>query len=209
MPLTVNPFVDDPDKAEVFELGYLAGLQDPDADPFLPLSPELLDVFNQGVKAGRADIPQPVAGEGSSNWVKRSELGADEGITDLIEHVAIEAVFEIPAHMFKLVELGLVGVVISVLGIPGDVELRPLEPDFSEEYSGPDTDANVSYVAACSRSDHPLVMAGVTPEGYWAGTGTNDFNEALKEALRHGHPETLVARCSTTDNTCGPVWAAT
>jgi hypothetical protein len=200
MSLTSNPFVADPDKAEVFEMGYLAGLQDPDPDPLLPLSPELLEVYRQGAAAGRAD--------GSSmSWLKKSDLDPNEGIHELAEHVAIEAIFEIPAHMFKLFGLGLAGLVISVVGIPGDVRLQPLE-DFSEEYGGPESDANVSYVAVCSRTDHPQVMVGVTSDGYWAGTPTNDFNEALKETLRHGHPEALVARCSTTDNTCGPVWVA-
>jgi hypothetical protein len=199
MPLTSNPFADDPDKAEVFELGYLAGLQDPNTPPLLVLSPELLDVYNQGTAAGRADD--------SASWVLKSDLNSNEGIEELVEHISIEAIFELSAHMFKLVGLGLAGLVVSVVGIPGDVRLQPLE-DFSEEYGGAESDANVSYVAACSRTDHPQAMVGVTSDGYWAGTPTNDFNEALKEALQHGHPETLVARCSTTDNTCGPVWIA-
>jgi hypothetical protein len=34
MPLTKNPFADDPDKAEVFEMGYLLTLQGIDDDRF-------------------------------------------------------------------------------------------------------------------------------------------------------------------------------
>jgi len=204
MPLTKNPFADDPDKAEVFEMGYLLTLQGVDDDPFLPLSPDLLDVFRQGAKAGRDDAPLVDEKE----WVRRTTIDASEGVAELAKHSAIEAVFEGSAHLFKLAGLGLIGLVISVLGIPGNVKLGPLKKDFSEEYDGPDEDPNVTYVPLCSRTDHPLVMTGVTPDGYWAGTGTGDFNEALKQALQHEHTETLIARCSTTDSTCGPVWIA-
>ena len=62
------------------------------------------------------------------------------------------------------------------------------------------------FVATCPRTDHPQVAVGVTSDGYRAGSGQNDFGDALKEALQHGHSETIVARCSLTDNTCGPVW---
>jgi hypothetical protein len=65
---------DDPDKAEVFERGYLAGLQDPNTPPLLVLSPELLDpelldVYTQGTAAGRAD--------GSASWILKSDLNSD------------------------------------------------------------------------------------------------------------------------------------
>jgi hypothetical protein len=68
---------------------------------------------------------------------------------------------------------------------------------------GPDGDPNVTYAALCSSADHQLVKTGVTPDSYWAGTGNNDFKEALNV-----YKETLIARCSTTDNTCGPVGIA-
>jgi hypothetical protein len=93
MPLAKNPFVDDPDNVEVFELGYLAGLQDPDSDRLLPLSPNRLDVFNQGVKAGHADTPRPGSDNISKNWVKRSDLKPSERILGLIKHLSIEAIF--------------------------------------------------------------------------------------------------------------------
>src|SRR3954447_26756161 len=46
---TENPFVDDPEQAEIFEIGYLQGFQDPSDDSLPPLAPELVDVFIQGV----------------------------------------------------------------------------------------------------------------------------------------------------------------
>jgi hypothetical protein len=85
-------------------------------------------------------------------------------------------------------------------------QIETLEGDFSEDYDGPENNTNVSYVAACLRSDHPLVMAGVTPEGYWTGTATNDFNEALKDELKHGHPE--AGSLQYDRQYVLPVWAA-
>jgi hypothetical protein len=203
-----NPLADDPDpeKPKIWELGYLTGFQDPDqADPFLPLSPELLEVFNNGIDTGRDDAIQSTA-------VKKSELRNEDGSTnessleDLAEHVTIEGFFELSAHVFERAAIGLVGIIITVLGIPGDTQLHPLEDDFEEPYTGPEDDTNVFFVAACPRPDHPQVEEGVTSDGYWAGSGHNDFGDALRDALAHGHSEVLVARCSLTDNTCGPVW---
>lgn len=201
MTTTTNPFEDDPEKAEVFELGYFAGLSDPlGQNTFQPFSPELLDVYSQGTASGREDA-------NASALVPKSEIHQD-GIEELVEHVSIEAVAHLSAHIFKRAALGLIGVLLTVLFIPGDVQLRPLEDDFGETYTGPDSDANVTYVAACPRVDHPMVAVGVTSDGYWAGVGRNDFGDALRDALEHGHSETLIARCSLTDNTCGPVWIA-
>src|SRR5262249_25624311 len=133
MPLTKNSFADDPDKAEVFEMGYLLTLQGIDDDPFLPLSPDLLDAFRQGAKAGQSDAPLANAANAKA-WVKKTTIDPSEGVVGFIKHASIEAVFEIPAHLFKVAGLGLIGLVVSVLGIPGNVKLKPLNGDFSEEY---------------------------------------------------------------------------
>jgi hypothetical protein len=207
MPLTQNPFSADPEKAEVFELGYLAGFQDPSSDPFAPFSPELLDAFTQGVDAGREDASRSPTSDPSLTWVAKSDLGENPS-HEMLEHLIIEGVAEAASHLFKRAALGLIGVVITALSIEGDTPLQPLEDDFSEPYSGPAEDTNVFFLAACPRTDHAVVAAGVTGDGYWAGSGHNDFGDALREALQHGHPETMVARCSLTDNTCGPVWIA-
>jgi len=73
-------------------------------------------------------------------------------------------------------------------------------------YEGPEGDDKVFYIAVCPRTDHPMVRSDVTPDGYWTGAAVNDFAAALKDAQLHGHSETLITRCSLTDNTCGPVW---
>jgi len=204
---TENPFVDDPEQAEIFEIGYLQGFQDPSDDSLPPLAPELVDVFIQGVDAGREDAIQGPSSDPDRQWVSKSELSED-GIGELVEHVVIEVVAEVAKHVFKRAIFGLAGVVITALQIPSDTPLKPLEDDFSELYSGPQEDTNVFFIACCSRTDHPMVAVGVTSDGYWTGTGQNDFGDALREALQHGHADAMVARCSLTDNTCGPVWIA-
>jgi hypothetical protein len=189
---TSSPFTDDPDQAEVWELGYVAGFQDPDGtDTFRPLSPDLLDIFTQGIDAGRDDrIAFPPASQGTQ-WVQKSELDSDSS-DEMGEHLIIEGVAEFAAHFFKTVTLGLIGVVITALSIQGDTPLQPLDDDFSEPYTGPEADTNVFFIATCPRPDHPIPAIGTTPDGYWVGTPENDF----------------VARCSLTDNTCGAVWVA-
>ena len=199
---TTNPYADDPEKAEIFDLGYVAGFQDPDGSGFLPLSPELLDIYQQGIDGGRYD-----AAHSPTPWVPRSELES-ESSDEWIEHIIVEAVAEGAAHLFKKAALGLIGILITVLQIR-DTALHPLQDDgLSEPYTGADVDPNVTYLAMCSRTDHPIPAAGTTPDGYWTGSAVHDFGTALREALDHGHREAIVARCSLTDNNCGPVWAA-
>ncbi|MEU7436142.1 hypothetical protein AB0B07_35720 [Streptomyces sioyaensis] len=199
---TVNPFADDPERAEIFELGWVAGFQDPGGSDFLPLEPELLDVYTQGVEAGRDDNSK-----GPTTWVPRSELEG-ESSDEWIEHIAIESIAHAAMHQFKLAALGLIGVVITALSIQGDTPLHPLEDDFREPYTGPSNDPNVTYIAMCSRTDHPMPAIGTTVDGYWTASPTSNFGEALQETLAHGHRESVVARCSLTDETCGLVWAA-
>jgi hypothetical protein len=99
-------------------------------------------------------------------------------------------------------------VLITVLGIPGDTQLKPLDNDFSEPYTGPEDDPDVSFVAVCPRTDHPIPQAGTTQDGYWTGPARTDFGDALGDTIGHGHSEAGIARCSLTDGTCGLVWAA-
>jgi hypothetical protein len=204
----INPFTDDPDKAEAWELGYMAGFQDPDGtDTFLPLSPDLLDIFTQGIDAGREDRIQSPPGDGQTQWVSKSQLNS-ESTDEMIDHIVIEVIAEVAAHLFKRAALGLIGVLITVLSIQGDTPLKPLDDDFSEPYTGPEDDTNVNFIAVCPRTDHPVPAVGTTADGYWVGTPQNDFGDALAETLKHGHAESLVARCSLSDNTCGLVWAS-
>lgn len=198
----INPFADDPERAEIWELGYLAGFQDPGGSDFLPLSPELLEVYTLGVDAGRDDNTTS-----PTTWVPRSELEG-ESSDEWIEHIVIEGIAEAASHHFKRAALGLVGVVVTVLSIEGDTPLHPLEDDFRELYTGPAEDPNVMFLAMCSRTDHPMPAIGTTVDGYWTGSPMRDFGDALQETLAHGHRESVVARCSLTDKTCGLVWAA-
>lgn len=205
---TSNPFTDDDAKAEAWELGYMAGFQDPDgADQLPPYTPDLLDVFNQGTDAGREDRIQPPSGNSDTQWMSKSDL-SDDSTEDMIEHISIEALAELSAHVFKRAALGLVGVVLTALSVSTDSPMRPLDDDFSEPYSGPEDDTNVFFIAVCPRTDHPIPAVGTTQDGYWTGTAQNDFGDALTETLKHGHSESSVARCSLTDSTCGLVWAA-
>jgi hypothetical protein len=205
---TSNPFTDDPDKAEAWELGYLTGFEDPDGtDDFRPFSPDLLDVFTQGVDAGREDQIQASPADGGA-WVPKSSLRDNEDVAEFVLHMGIEAIGHIGAKLFGKLALGLVGLVLMALEIPTDTPIKPLDDDFTETYNGPEDDSNVTFVAACPRTDHPMAAVGTTEEGYWTGTPQTDFGDALNETIKHGHAEAVVARCSMTDNTCGLVWVA-
>jgi hypothetical protein len=204
MTSVVNPYAADPDpsKPEIWEMGYLVGFQDPGASDFEPYNPDLLDIYQQGFDTGKDDNFSS-----SPQFMSWEEIPA--GVEELIEHVIIEGFFELSAHIFKKATLGLVGLFISVVGIPSDHMLQPIPDDFEEDYMGPETDDNISYLAMCPRPDHiGSGLPGVSPEGYWTGNPTNDFGAALSDARDHPHFETLIVRCSTTDNTCGPVWIA-
>jgi hypothetical protein len=206
--VTSNPFTDDDAKAYAWELGYIAGFQDPDGtDPLPPFAPDLLDVFNQGIDAGREDRIEPPASNSDAKWLTKSELD-DESTVDMIEHVSIEGLAELSELVFKKAAFGLAGLVLTALSVSTDSPMKPLDDDFSELYTGPEDDTNVYFLAVCPRTDHPVPAIGTTQDGYWTGTPRNDFGDALTETLKHGHSEAMVARCSLTDNTCGLVWAA-
>ena len=177
---THNPFSGDAIKGEAFDQGYLAGFANPDRDAFQPSAPDLLQVYNDGVDAGRGDRSKPPEGSEENEW---AEVGAQ-----VVEHA---------------VAGGLIPLVATVVQIPGDVMLRPLEPD----WSGPADEEGNTFVAVCPRADHPMVQEGVTGDGDWAGRGHDDFAGAAADLSTHGHAEALVALCSLPNRTCGPVWA--
>lgn len=203
----VNPYVDHPDKAVAFELGYVWGFSNPGAeDNPPPYSPEFLDIYEEGVDAGRDDWIRPPDGPVATTWVHWSELEGQEE-HEWVEHLLIEGFAEGFAHLFHKAAIGLAGLVVTVLGIPGNTKLRPLPEDFEQPYVGPDSE-DTYYAATCPRDDHPIPDIGTTPEGYWIGSAYNDFGAALREAVAHPHAEARVARCSLTEQTCGLVWAA-
>lgn len=199
---TRNPFADDDNKGDVWEQGYLAGFAEPETDHFRPFSEELAEAYRQGEQSGRDDRRRqpPDSGEPSEeseghSWVKDV---AEEGV----EHGLLHAIGMGCEKIFGEIG-GLVPVIITVLTIPGDVQLHPLEP----EWSGPsDEQEGNTFVAVCPRTDHPMVVEGVMSDGYWAGPGHTDFGDAEADVQKHGHAEAFVARCSLPDGTCGPVY---
>jgi hypothetical protein len=192
---THNPFSGDAIKGEAFEQGYLAGFANPDLDAFQPLAPDLLQVYNDGVDAGREDRSKPPEGSEENEW---AEVGAQ-----VVEHAVVHALAVAVEMIFEKVAGGLISLVATVVQIPGDVMLRPLELD----WSGPADEEGNTFVAVCPRADHPMVQEGVTGDGYWAGRGHDDFAGAAADLSTHGHAEAFVALCSLPNGTCGPVWA--
>jgi hypothetical protein len=205
---TSNPHESDPAKGEIWELGYLAGWQDPEHDHILPFAPELLDVYQAGDLAGRDDrralpaVANPPQAQPSADPGQVDDGSGAELAGEAVEHLIVHAIGE-GAHFLFGVAGGLVSLVLTVVTIPGDVQLKPLEPDFQ----GPADQPGDTYIAACPRNDHPMVIDGVTNDGYWIGQGQVTFAEADAERKSHGHAECFVARCSMADQTCGPVAA--
>jgi hypothetical protein len=199
---TQNPFSGDPVKGEVWEQGLLAGFAEPETDHVLPLSPELLEVYTMGEQAGRDErrrLPPDEGGVGESGETDPSHLAevAEELGIHALGHIVLEKLFKAAG--------GMIAVVITALQIPGDVELHPLEPDFT----GPIDQPNEHFIALCPRDDHPLVQEGVTTDGYWAGPGREFYSEAVTDMKAHGHAEAVVARCDLNEGTCGAVWPGT
>jgi hypothetical protein len=200
---TINPFADDNVKGEIWELGYLAGFDDPDGEHFPgPIADDLLEIYQRGEQEGGADRSATPANSNGAKWVSH-DFDFSE---DILEHVIIHA-FGIALEKVGVAAGGLISLVLTVVTIPGDVQLRPLEPESGPLNSADDEQEGNTYVAVCPRSDHPLVLQGATNEGYWIGPGRSTFVEAVGDMRTHGHAEAFVARCSVTEETCGPVWA--
>jgi hypothetical protein len=192
---TINPYDDDPVKGEIWEEGFLAGHADPDNDQLRPYNPDLLDVYEEGVSAGRDErrlLPPDGGGDDTSDS-QLPEVALETGLHAL-GHYFLEKSFHAAG--------GLIALVLTVISIPGDVQLQPLDPD----WEGPADQPYEQYVATCPRPDHQQGQAGVTSDGYWIGTGHSTYAEALGDSQAHGHPEGMVCRVSDTDATCGAVW---
>jgi hypothetical protein len=192
---TINPFADDPVTGDVWEQGFLAGHSEPEVDHLPPFSPELLDAFQQGESAGRDErrlLPPAEGGDETS----------EGGLAEVAEEVGLHALGHYAFEKLFGAIGGLIALVITVVQIPGDVQLRPLEPDWEGAADQPDE----QYVALCPRIDHPLAQVGVTQDGYWTGLAQPTYADALSEAQGHGHSETVVCRVSVQDATCGAVW---
>jgi len=211
---TYNPYGADPVKGAAFELGYIWGFTNPGAgDNPPPYSPELLDIYLEGVDSGKDDWNRPPDGPLATSWVHWSEL-EEQTEHEWLHHLFVEGFAEAFNHLWHTMGQpvvgaahGLAGLLITVLSIPGDTMLHPLPEDFEQLYAGPEDSQEIWYAAACCRNDH-VPEEGATSDGYWFGTPSNDFAQALREAVGHAHSEALVARCNLADQTCGLVWAA-
>jgi len=196
---TKNPFVNTPDFAEVWELGYMAGFAEPETDHFIPFSEELLNAYQRGVQVGRDDrrlLPSGEApsDEGHGQWGEFAkeavEFGVIHALGEGLEHLGLKAG-------------GLIALVFEVVLIPGDVSFRALEPD----WEGPVDQENDTYVGVCGRTEHAMHPAEtVTSDGYWVGPQRKTFKEAAADRNNHQHAESIIVRCSASDGTCGPVW---
>jgi hypothetical protein len=208
-----NPFESEPEKAAVFELGYFAGFQDPAGDDsdFLPIAPDLLDIYVEGADAGREDAHLPPAADPGKQWVERKELAEHaESIEEMQEHIETFVVFKALELITRKTVLGLVDLVITALSIQGNVspeQFRALDDDFKASPADPPR-GEVAYVPACSRTDHAMVTANVSPDGTWIGSPSSTIEEALQAAVKHEHREAYVARCDVQAKTCSAVWLA-
>jgi hypothetical protein len=196
---TSNPFVANPVNAEIWELGYMAGFSEPEEDHFLPLAPELLELYATGELTGRDDRRLMPSGSEEENaegakWGELAEGTVEFGFT--------HAVGEGLVHL-GLKAGGLIMLVFDVIQIPGDVSFRALEPDFE----GPVDQPADSYLCVCARTDHAMEPEGIiTGDGYYVGPERRNFRDAASDRQRHQHSEAVIVRCSTDDNTCGAVW---
>lgn len=193
---TQNPFVDNPNLAEIWELGYVAGFAEPETDHFLPIAEDFVESYQRGEQTGRDDrrrLP-PQAQDGEEHH--------DEWGEALFEFAFVHALGEGLVHL-GLKAGGLIMLVFDVIQIPGDVSFSALEPD----WEGPVDQEGDTYVAICGRTDHVMhAVETVTSDGYWVGPQRATFKEAAADRSAHEHSESITVRCSASEGTCGPVW---
>jgi hypothetical protein len=204
---TSNPHTDNPAQRDTWQMGYLAGWQEPERSHLMPLSPELLDIYQEGDKAGsddRRQLPSLSAAPAAPADPASDEPGgqAAEVAGEVSEHVIVHAIGEGAEFMFEAAG-GLVALVLTVVTIPGDVRIGPLDPAFQGAADQPGD----TFVAICPRKDHAMLVAGETSDGYWTGVAKPSFSDADAERKAHNHSECFVARCSAADGTFGPVSA--
>jgi hypothetical protein len=198
----LNPFANDVVKGEIWERGYLAGFNEPEVDHSPgPLASELIDVYQLGEQAGRDDRTAQPLNSDEAAWV-----APDFDFGELPEHLTIHA-FGVVLERVGVAAGGLIALVLTVLSIPGDTPLHPLDPESAPFPLDQEGQEGNTYVAICPHSDHPMVQQGVTTDGYWAGLGRSSFVDAVADMRNHDHVEAFVIRCSLAEGTCGPVWA--
>ena len=200
-----NPYPDDPEKAKVWEEGYVAGFTQPDNEGFPPYSNELLDIYQKGNQAGRNDRAQPLTD--GTNWcavqdVPEKKAENSEESSEFLESVIIHGIFAGLEKIFEKPILGLTGLVLEVVQIQGDTVLKPLPP----EWSGPVNVENIFFFALCSMSTHSSELSGTTKEGYWAGPLRDNIFDAFRDLRIHSHSATVIVRYSPEEESFGTVW---
>ena len=203
---TPNPYENDPERAPVWLDGYSAGFNDPENDHFAPYSPELTDVYAEGVLAGRDDArytssdparEDPLLGGSSS----APEGGDDSGdIEHAVEEVTLTAALHAIGEMIARAPGGLAALIFEVVEIPGCDQLRPMEADWE---APADREGDV-YVAVC-QAQHGMVYENVSRDGYWFGSPRSRYDDALYDVRNHEHAGAVVVLCSAVDGVCGPV----
>jgi hypothetical protein len=204
MPTTVNPFQDDPVKADVFEQGLIAGFNDPDGSDFRPFPADLLAAFQEGFQVGREDKSAP-PGPAVVEWMTEEDA---TNFKDSGKEAIMLALTLLLDHLYETPAFSCIDIVKLAFDPAGDTPLQPLPPDFSAGFNVEDADPAIHFLAVCPRSDHDQVSPGVTGDGHWVGPDHNSFLDAVSDMTSHGHSEAFVARCDFNDNTCGPVWLA-
>lgn len=198
-----NPFSGNTQLGGAWEEGYLAGFSEPEVDHFRPFAPDVLEAYSAGDMAGRDDRRSLPPGAGGTP--DQADVEESGGLWEFLAHAAEESGIHLLAHKFFHDIFGRVGglipLLITVVQIPGDVQLKPMEDD----WAGPVDMPEDTFVAVCTRDDHGP-MEGATAEGYWTGPARQFFSEALADKMNHHHAEAGVARCSMPNGDCGLVW---
>ena len=130
---TDNPYNDN-DRAPVWSQGYRLGYDERETDHAPPVPPELVGVFSEGEQAGRDDRRSEIPV--GSPAPEDPRTAADQHLGEAIGEIMLE----VAKHGWGIAVFGTVGGLISLLtqvvSIPGDVQLRPLDPDWTGKADG-------------------------------------------------------------------------
>ncbi len=175
-----NPYSADADRAQFWDQGYHDGIEQQTHEWQEPLSEAMAVVYNEGVAVGEAV-------HNVENDAVAGELTLDKGV----EWLADELVGAVGG-------LGLL--VLKVLEIPGDIQLKQPEPDWHTEAN----DAGDRYAAFCALGIHEPGV-GVSQDGYWAGPQRGTYQEAHVDAQQHSDDQAFVILCRADAGICAPV----
>jgi hypothetical protein len=194
-----NPYEAGTDLAPMWTLGYESGYAEPEVDHAPPVPPEYTYIFQEGELAGRDErraetsFGPPVADESNND-------GSEQHLGEAVEHLTLEAAVHVGLDKMLGAAGGLAALLLAVVQIPGDVQLKPIEDTWTGDADSP----GATYVAVCPEI-HMVASDGVTPDGYWTGPVRQNFAEAESDMAVHGHAQAFIALCSLESGLCGPV----